>query len=610
MKKIENILVVGYGSMGRRRIRLVSELIPEAKFTCLDSNAGRQAQAVKDGYQTVFSLEEGIRISPDAAFVCTSPGHHAEIILQLLNAGIHVFTELNLTADKYDEIGQAAKEHNAVVFMSSTLIYKRQMENLNTKALEPVKVYETEEHIEGYSDNIAEEPYRDEIREFLEAVKGKKARYGLDEDAYVLNIIQRIEQSYDAGRGRFDLESFVNTYVTKRPSSMFEPDILANRDALSAMIHGKSVMVIGGAGSIGSSFIRAVLPFKPAELVVVDTNENALTELTRSLRASAILSGAVPDIYLPYPMDYSSVTFFRMFTHHKRSNGSGGFDIVANFSAHKHVRSEKDIYSVEALLRNNVIYAQGLLELLEQNPPETYFCVSTDKAANPVNIMGASKRIMEDLIFSYSGTFPVKTARFANVAFSNGSLPAGFLERIRQRQPLSAPSDVKRYFVSLKESGQICMLSAMLGENRSIFFPKLEEAQMATFDRIAEDLLAFMGYEADYCLSDAEAIEKAGVWTEGRPYPVHFGASDTSGEKAFEEFYVEGESVDLKRFSSVGVITNKAIPDRSGIIDLIRTLDGAFESQSCSKADVVRIIGQYLPNFGHIETGRSLDGKM
>lgn len=610
MKKIENILVVGYGSMGRRRIRLVSELIPEAKFTCLDSNAGRQAQAVKDGYQTVFSLEEGIRISPDAAFVCTSPGHHAEIILQLLNAGIHVFTELNLTADKYDEIGQAAKEHNAVVFMSSTLIYKRQMENLNTKALEPVKVYETEEHIEGYSDNIAEEPYRDEIREFLEAVKGKKARYGLDEDAYVLNIIQRIEQSYDAGRGRFDLESFVNTYVTKRPSSMFEPDILANRDALSAMIHGKSVMVIGGAGSIGSSFIRAVLPFKPAELVVVDTNENALTELTRSLRASAILSGAVPDIYLPYPMDYSSVTFFRMFTHHKRSNGSGGFDIVANFSAHKHVRSEKDIYSVEALLRNNVIYAQGLLELLEQNPPETYFCVSTDKAANPVNIMGASKRIMEDLIFSYSGTFPVKTARFANVAFSNGSLPAGFLERIRQRQPLSAPSDVKRYFVSLKESGQICMLSAMLGENRSIFFPKLEEAQMATFDRIAEDLLAFMGYEADYCLSDAEAIEKAGVWTEGRPYPVHFGASDTSGEKAFEEFYVEGESVDLKRFSSVGVITNKAIPDRSGIVDLIRTLDGAFESQSCSKADVVRIIGQYLPNFGHIETGRSLDGKM
>lgn len=742
MKKIENILIVGYGSMGRRRIRLASELIPDAKFTCLDSNAGRQAQAIKDGHQAASSLEEGIRISPDAAFVCTSPGHHAEIILQLLNAGIHVFTELNLTADKYDEIGQAAKEHNAVVFVSSTLIYKRQMEifremvssqtrpvayayhvgqflpdwhpwesykdffigkkqtngireimaiqlpwmlrtfgkirdvkvshqrctrldidfpdsvilniehengnigsflvdvtsrkavtkleivgedihvfwdghnddlyrlNLNTKALEPVKVYETEEHIEGYSDNIAEEPYRDEIREFLEAVKGKKARYGLDEDAYVLNIIQRIEQSYDAGRGRFDLESFVNTYVTKRPSSMFEPDILANRDALSAMIHGKSVMVIGGAGSIGSSFIRAVLPFKPAELVVVDTNENALTELTRSLRASAILSGAVPDIYLPYPMDYSSVTFFRMFTHHKRSNGSGGFDIVANFSAHKHVRSEKDIYSVEALLRNNVIYAQGLLELLEQNPPETYFCVSTDKAANPVNIMGASKRIMEDLIFSYSGTFPVKTARFANVAFSNGSLPAGFLERIRQRQPLSAPSDVKRYFVSLKESGQICMLSAMLGENRSIFFPKLEEAQMATFDRIAEDLLAFMGYEADYCLSDAEAIEKAGVWTEGRPYPVHFGASDTSGEKAFEEFYVEGESVDLKRFSSVGVITHKAIPDRSGIVDLIRTLDGAFESENCSKADVVRIIGQYLPNFGHIETGRSLDGKM
>ena len=391
---------------------------------------------------------------------------------------------------------------------------------------------------------------------------------------------------------------------------MFEDDIQSNLDSISSSIVGRSVLVIGGAGSIGSHFIRAILPFMPAELVVVDTNENALTELTRGLRSSDELGSCVPEVYLPYPMDYSSVTFKRMFAHHRRNDYSYGFDIVANFSAHKHVRSEKDIYSIEALLRNNVINAKSLLDLLEQYPPEIYFCVSTDKAANPVNIMGASKRIMEDLIFSYSSSFPVKTARFANVAFSNGSLPSGFLERINQHQPLSAPSDVKRYFVSPIESGQICMLSAILGQNRAIFFPKLEEVQMTTFDRIAEDLLTTMGYRIDYCKSDAEAIEKASFWIEGQPYPVHFSTSDTSGEKAFEEFYVDGESVDMTTFESLGVITDKEIPDRNAVASLISNLDKAFEAVNCSKTDIVSIIRDYLPSFDHIETGKSLDGKM
>lgn len=408
----------------------------------------------------------------------------------------------------------------------------------------------------------------------------------------------------------FDLASFINTSVIKRQGSMFEQDILSNATDLSSAIQNKSILVIGGAGSIGTSFIRAILPFNPTELVVVDTNENALTELTRSLRSSALLNTYVPPIYLPYPMDYSSVVFRRMFTHHRRTDGSRGFDIVANFSAHKHVRSEKDIYSVEALLQNNVINAKELLDLLESCPPETYFCVSTDKAANPVNIMGASKRIMEDLIFSYSDTFSVKTARFANVAFSNGSLPAGFLDRINLHQPLSAPSDVRRFFVSPEESGQICMLSAMLGANRNIFFPKLEEAQMTTFDKIAEDLLKTMGYEVDYCSSDKEAVEKSSTWTEGSPYPVHFSASDTSGEKAFEEFYVNGEAVDMERFKSLGVITGKPIPSRIDVVDLIHSLEDTFESENCTKADIVKLIGAYLPNFEHIETGKSLDGKM
>ena len=236
----------------------------------------------------------------------------------------------------------------------------------------------------------------------------------------------------------FDLDKFIENYVTKRSQSMFLKDIEKNRDKLSEKINGKKILVIGGAGSIGFSFIKAILPFKPASLIVVDINENALAELTRDLRSTKGMY--VPEDYVSYPMDFASSVFEKMF------RSRDGFDIVANFSAHKHVRSEKDIYSVEALLQNNVLHAKKLLDLLVEFPPDEYFCVSTDKAANPVNIMGASKRIMEDVIFSYSDRFPVKTARFANVAFSNGSLPAGFLSRIQKLQPLSAPSDVKEIF--------------------------------------------------------------------------------------------------------------------------------------------------------------------
>ncbi len=405
----------------------------------------------------------------------------------------------------------------------------------------------------------------------------------------------------------FNLNNFINSYVTKRSVSLFKSDIERNKDNLTNAIQNRSVLVIGGAGSIGSSFVRAILPYCPAELVIVDTNENALTELTRDLRSSGIY---MPRIYLSYPMDYNTVTFRRMFSNHKRGHSIGGFDIVANFSAHKHVRSEKDIYSIEALLRNNVINAKKLLDLLEIYPPQVYFCVSTDKAANPVNIMGASKRIMEDLIFSYSDSFPVKTARFANVAFSNGSLPQGFLERIKKKQPLSAPIDTKRYFVSPEESGQICMLAAMLGDNRSIFFPKLKEASMQTFDKIAEKLLESMGYMVEYCSSDEEAIRKALDWKEGQPYPVHFSVSDTSGEKGFEEFYIEGESIKLDRFESLGIIDDKELPCRNKIDTLIQKLDNEFEGSTCSKEKIIDIIKAYLPNFDHKETGKSLDSKM
>lgn len=243
---------------------------------------------------------------------------------------------------------------------------------------------------------------------------------------------------------------------------MFEDDIEANREMLTCEIEGKSVCVIGGAGSIGSSYIRAICRFRPAKLVVIDLNENGLAELTRDLRS--IDGMYVPEEFRTYTLNFADPIFERIFRDEK------GFDIVANFSAHKHVRSEKDKYSVQALIENNDIKAKKLMDLLTVYPPKHFFCVSTDKAANPVNIMGASKRIMEDLVMAYNQYFKITTARFANVAFSNGSLPDGWIHRLQKKQPLVAPSDVLRYFVSLEESGQICMLACILGKPGEIFF--------------------------------------------------------------------------------------------------------------------------------------------
>lgn len=401
----------------------------------------------------------------------------------------------------------------------------------------------------------------------------------------------------------FELNSFIAEYVTKREKSMFTEDIEKNKDILSSRIKGKSVLVIGGAGSIGSSFIKAMLPLEPESVVVVDINENALAELTRDLRSTKGLY--IPEEYITYPMDFASTVFEKMFRKHK------GFDIVGNFSAHKHVRSEKDIYSVEALLQNNVLHAKRLLDLLSQFPPEEYFCVSTDKAANPVNIMGASKRVMEDLIFSYSDRFSVKTARFANVAFSNGSLPAGFLNRIQKLQPISAPSDVRRYFVSPEESGQICMLACILGNNREIFFPKLAEEEMTTFDKIATNLLHRNGYEVLECDSDEMAIDQAETLKEGsRLYPVHYSISDTSGEKAYEEFYTDSERIDMSRLGALGVVVGKEIPPSDKLDNLLQELEKLFDAEETTKEQVIDELKKYLPNFEHIETGKSLDSKM
>lgn len=400
-----------------------------------------------------------------------------------------------------------------------------------------------------------------------------------------------------------NVNQFIAGNITYRPESMFAADIEANRAKLRAEIEGKSVLVIGGAGTIGSSYIRALLPFRPSKLVVVDISENGLTELTRDLRSTYGMY--VPEEYRTYPLSFADPIFERIF------RAEGGFDIVANFSAHKHVRSEKDKYSVQALLENNVLKARGLLDLLTEFPPRHFFCVSTDKAANPVNIMGASKKIMEDMIMAYSTRFKISTARFANVAFSNGSLLAGFIERLMKRQPLSSPNDVKRYFVSPDESGQICMLACILGNNREIFFPKLGEEQMMTFSSIADRFLQSLGYEVKYCGSEEEARKFAAEMpADGKEYPVYYFTSDTTGEKSFEEFFVKGEQVNMNRFQALGVIEEvkaRNISEINAFFDKLKKISGHSESK---KEDIVKTIKEFIPNFEHQEKGKNLDQKM
>ncbi len=401
----------------------------------------------------------------------------------------------------------------------------------------------------------------------------------------------------------FNLSQFISTYVTSRHESMFAEDIKANANLLIAGIKGKRVCVIGGAGSIGSSFIKALLQYGPKQLIVVDLNENGLAELTRDLRSSASIQ--VPEDYRTYMLDFASPIFERIFREEQ------GFDIVANFSAHKHVRSERDRYSVQALIENNDIKAKRLMNLMLEFKPSHFFCVSTDKAANPVNIMGASKRILEDVIMAYSAEYNVTTARFANVAFSNGSLPDGWLHRLQKRQPLVAPNDVKRYFVSPEESGQICLLACILGKSGDIFFPKLSEKQMRTFSSICDDFIQSQGLQKHPCLTDEEAKQYAANMSLTETcYPVVYTGSDTTGEKQYEEFYVDGEKLNMTRFESLGVIENSLRHTKEEVNRLFEQLEDIFARPNYTKSEVVEAIKQFIPTFEHEERGKNLDQKM
>ncbi|MBT3545687.1 MAG: polysaccharide biosynthesis protein [Saprospiraceae bacterium] len=399
----------------------------------------------------------------------------------------------------------------------------------------------------------------------------------------------------------FKIDEIIKKHITKRPTSYFLSDIETNRSKLISEIKGKKILVIGGAGTIGSSFVKAILPFEPSSVVVVDYSENGLTELTRDLRSQDVY---MPAEYITYPFDFGGEVFAKMFR--KRD-----FDIVACFAAHKHVRSEKDHLAIEAMINNNVFNTKRLIALALESKPKHFFSVSTDKAANPVNVMGGSKKLMEKVLMSYSDEIKICTARFANVAFSNGSLLAGFIERMMKRQPLSSPNDVKRYFLSPKESGQLCMLACLLGESSDIFFPKLDESQMMTFSTIAEKFLEELGLEAEKCATEQEAKLKAQSWSStDKTYPVYFFKTDTSGEKSFEEFYTKSDEVDMDTFDALGVIKNSVIPLKSDIDQTLRDFRKLFDAEDVNKAKVVSLISKYLPDFSHIETGKSLDQKM
>ena len=417
----------------------------------------------------------------------------------------------------------------------------------------------------------------------------------------------------------FDIEFFVRKYMTRRPESLLAADFARCADEMHRRVDSKRMLVIGGAGTIGSNYVKAALRgFKPGAMYVVDIDENSLTELTRELRAGDGYN--VPEEYVTEPIDLGSDLFDRFFKAH------GPFDIVANFAARKHVRAERDVFSIEAMCETNVFMAKKLLDLLLGNPPEAFFCVSTDKAANPVNVMGATKKLMEETIMAYSDRLPIKTARFANVAFSNGSLPIGWLNRIAKKQPLSCPLGIRRFFVSPIESGELCLFASVMAESSDIVYPKLDpERDMIPFDAVVKDMLDDMGFGCRACGSSAEAkaamrelncAESSARSTRstrlnnGIGYPCEFFGSDTSGEKTFEEFYTDTDEKDETTFVNLGAVKNSKKRPVAEVEAIFANLRKVFATPTSTKADVIAVLKDYLPNFQHIEKGKSLDSRM
>jgi FlaA1/EpsC-like NDP-sugar epimerase len=387
-----------------------------------------------------------------------------------------------------------------------------------------------------------------------------------------------------------------------RDSELFGTDVERRERELSEAVSGSRFLVIGGAGSIGQAVTREIFKRKPRVLHVIDISENNMVELVRDLRSSL---GYIDGEFSTFTIDAGSGVFDAFMA------AGPGYDYVLNLSALKHVRSEKDPYTLMRMIEVNILNTDKTMRQAGERGARKYFCVSTDKAANPVNMMGASKRIMEMFLMRRSLEQPVSTARFANVAFSDGSLLYGFNRRIEKEQPLSAPNDVKRYFVTPKESGELCLLSCLIGENRDLFFPKLEEKlNLITFSQIAERYLRRIGYEPVSCASEDEARARVAELKGKRKWPVFFFKSDTTGEKDFEEFYTVCEKLDMDRFESIGVIVNEPAFDAFRIEEFEKRIRDLRARGGWSRAELVALFNETLPDFKHMETGKFLDGRM
>ena len=387
-----------------------------------------------------------------------------------------------------------------------------------------------------------------------------------------------------------------------RTSELFEDDIKKYDEELKSIVSSSSFLVIGGAGSIGQAVTKEIFKRNPKKLHVVDISENNMVELVRDIRSSL---GYGDGEFATFALDIGSIEYDAFI------KADGKYDYVLNLSALKHVRSEKDPFTLMRMIEVNVQNTDKTIGQSLKNGSKKYFCVSTDKAANPVNMMGASKRIMEMYLMRRSLQMPISTARFANVAFSDGSLLHGFNQRIQKRQPLSAPNDIKRYFVTPKESGELCLMSCLLGENRDIFFPKLsEKLHLITFADIAVKYLEKLGYEPYLCETEDEARELSKTLPDLGKWPCYFFASDTTGEKDFEEFFTDKEVLDMDRFENLGVIKNEPIFDEAKLEMFTTQINEMKDKREWTKEQIVELFFEMIPDFGHKETGKYLDGRM
>ena len=391
-----------------------------------------------------------------------------------------------------------------------------------------------------------------------------------------------------------------------RKEPLFTRDMEKWEEDIYSMIHDSRFLVIGGAGTIGSSICREIYARDPKLLHVVDISENNLVELVRDIRSSI---GYGTGEFATYALDCGSYIFDCFLK--ETIDRIGGYDYVFNTSALKHVRSEKDPYTLMRMIDTNIFYTEKTMKQAADFGAKKYFCVSTDKAANPVNMMGASKRIMEYFLNRMSLSLPVSTARFANVAFSDGSLLYGFNRRLEKGQPLAAPSDVRRYFVTPKEAGLLCIFSCMTGGNRDIYFPKMDERiNMVTFSSIAEKYLESLGYEPVRCDTEQEARERVDELKDQMKYPVYFFTSDTTGEKDFEEFYTDNETLDLERFDSIGIVKKEVDYEEEKLNRFTVKIDEVKKRGRWTRRDLIELFNWMIPEFHHKETGRFLDGRM